>query len=29
SSYDLEDYFDYFNHDYAGVDFSEEYNYNK
>ncbi|CAN6241198.1 unnamed protein product, partial [Urochloa humidicola] len=29
SSYDPEDYFDYFNHGYAGVDFSEEYNYSK
>ncbi|CAN6283059.1 unnamed protein product [Urochloa humidicola] len=29
SSYDPEDYFDYYDHDYAGVDFNEEYNYSK
>ncbi|CAO2046255.1 unnamed protein product, partial [Urochloa humidicola] len=28
-SYDPEDYFDYFNHDYTGEDFSEEYNYSE
>ncbi|CAN6371745.1 unnamed protein product [Urochloa humidicola] len=28
-SYDPEDYFDNFDHDYAGVDFNDEYNYSK
>ncbi|CAO2164378.1 unnamed protein product, partial [Urochloa humidicola] len=28
-SYDLKDYFDYIDYDYAGVDFDNEYNYNK
>ncbi|CAN6374560.1 unnamed protein product [Urochloa humidicola] len=28
-SYDLEDCFDYYEHDYAGVDLGDEYNYSK
>ncbi|CAO2199629.1 unnamed protein product, partial [Urochloa humidicola] len=28
-SCDPEDYFDYYEYDYAEVDFNEEYNYNK
>ncbi|CAN6309994.1 unnamed protein product, partial [Urochloa humidicola] len=28
-SYDTEDYFDYYEHNYAGVVFNDEYNYNE